>query len=191
VDTRLSPAESHEYVAVPIGVRLLPLTTFADARGDFTEIFRQQWHEAPPPVQWNMSRSGSSVLRGVHVHALHWDYLCVVTGDMTVGLHDLRPEATGACRSATLRLSGDALRLLVIPPGVAHGFYSETESMYVLGASAYYNPSDHRRCRWDSPELELDWPCSTPRLSPADRDAPSYVELKAAFLAAVTTRSRA
>lgn len=165
---------------LPAGVVRCALTTYPDDRGDFTEIFRQHWHDSPPPVQWNLSRNRPNVLRGMHVHARHWDYLCVTDGEMTVGLHDLRATGAGA-RSAIVQLSADRLEMLVIPAGVAHGFYSTRGSTYVIGASSYYDPSDHRRCRWDCPELGLAWPCDRPELSPADRDAPDYAALATAF----------
>jgi dTDP-4-dehydrorhamnose 3,5-epimerase len=169
---------------LPAGARLMSLTTHVDERGDFTEFFRNEWHESPQPVQWNVSRSGRNVLRGVHVHALHWDYFCVVAGEMTVGLHDLRPESSHLRRSVMLQLSGGRIQMLTIPPGVAHGFYSPREAMHVIGASTYYDPPDHRRCRWDSPELGLNWPCIAPKLSAADRDALDYGEFRVAFVTA-------
>ncbi|HSE74481.1 MAG TPA: hypothetical protein VLB05_08210, partial [Dongiaceae bacterium] len=64
-------------------------------------------------------------------------------------------------------------------------FYSVDHSTYVIGASSYYDPTDHRRCRWDCPELGLDWPCDGPDLSPADHKAPSYGELADGFRAAM------
>ena len=150
-------ANSDQPVALPPGVARRTLKTFPDDRGDFTEIFRNEWQASPSPVQWNISRNQPNVLRGVHVHAHHWDYLCVVEGEMAIGLHDLRPGASDTAKSAMVHLSGDRLEVLVIPPGVAHGFYSPNHSTYVIGASGYYDPTDHRRCRWDCPELKLDW----------------------------------
>lgn len=176
--------ENDSSTALPDGVWLVPLQTHVDHRGDFTEVFRNEWHQSPVPLQWNLSRNESNVLRGVQVHALHWDYLCVVAGEMIIGLHDMRPEDPGARRSAMLRLESARLETLVIPPGVAHGFYSPRKSMHLIGTSAYYNPEDHRHCRWDCPELGLDWPCVAPTLSATDRAAPSYVVVRTAFLAA-------
>lgn len=107
----------------PIDIRLIPLTTHSDQRGDLTEIFRSEWHDSPAPVQWSVSRSRANVLRGVHAHGRNWDYVCVAEGDLIVGLHDLRTMRP-TVPSAMLRLSGARLQMLVIPPGVAHGFYS-------------------------------------------------------------------
>jgi dTDP-4-dehydrorhamnose 3,5-epimerase len=183
--------EDDRSAVLPDGVTLMPLQTHVDERGDFTEFFRNEWFDSPAPVQWNVSRTRPNALRGVHVHALHWDYFCVVAGEMFVGLHDLRPDVPKERRSVMLRLDGSRLQMLRIPAGVCHGFYSPRGSMHVIGASTYWDPLDHRRCRWDSRELDLDWPCTAPELSPADRDASPYAELKAAFLAATAAgRSR-
>ena len=178
-----SAMKTDQSTILPTGATLTPLATHSDERGDLTEIFRDEWHKSPAPVQWIVSRSEANVLRGVHVHRVHWDYFCVVAGDIFVGLHDLRPAEPAARRSAVVRLNGERLQMLTIPPGVAHGFYSSGDAMYVIGTSAYYDPSDHRACRWDSPELALHWPCTAPRLSASDREAGGYAELRAAFLA--------
>src|SRR5215510_8118096 len=109
-------------VRLPIGVRLMHLTTHADHRGELTEIIRSEWHESPPPVQWTVTRTGPNAMLGVHVHAQSWNYACVVGGELIVGLHDMRSKRP-AIPSSLLRLSGACLAGLVIPPGVAHGFY--------------------------------------------------------------------
>ncbi len=182
-------AELRKHATLPIGVDLKSLQTHADARGNFTEIFREEWRDTPAPVQWNLSANRPNVLRGVHVHARHWDYLCVVAGELTIGLHDMRPGGPTRGQGAMLRLTSDRLTMVAIPPGVAHGFYSPGHSTYVIGASRYYDPADHRRCRWDCPELKFDWPCTAPDLSTADRAAPGYGELTETFLQSLSAVS--
>jgi dTDP-4-dehydrorhamnose 3,5-epimerase len=174
------PGVMEQPISLPIGVRLMPLTTHSDSRGDLTEIIRNEWHGTPLPVQWIVIRTGPNTMRGVHLHASKWDYACVVAGEMIVGLHDLRSKQP-AGSAALLHLSGARLQALVIPPGVAHGFYAPGDSTLVLGASTYSDGSDDRACRWDSPELGLDWPCTAPELSARDRDAGSYAALKTAL----------
>lgn len=166
---------------VPAGVRVISLTTHPDNRGDLTEVFRREWIDSPAPIQWAVARSEANVLRGVHVHARHWDYYCVVSGELVVGLHDLRPGA--AMATAMLFLSGQGLQLLAVPSGVAHGLYSSVPSTLLVGTSTYYDSADHRGCRWDAPELGLEWPCTDPILSAKDRDAGSYAELEAGLRA--------
>ena len=75
---------------LPNGVELHQLEPHADSRGVFTELFRDSWGLPVEPVQWNAVRSEANVLRGVHAHWQHADYLTVVVGRAAIGLHDLR-----------------------------------------------------------------------------------------------------
>jgi dTDP-4-dehydrorhamnose 3,5-epimerase len=179
--------EDDRLAALPDGVRVMPLTMHPDNRGDLTEIYRNEWHDTPLPVQWMVSRTKANVLRGVHAHARHWDYYCVAEGEIIVGVHDLRPAAVATRQSAMRRLTSRRLEMLVIPAGVAHGLYSPGDSLLIVGTSTYYNPADDGGCRWDAPELNLDWPCSTPELSARDREAGSYAELRTWLLTAAPT----
>lgn len=169
-------------IDLPAGVKLTSLKTHSDSRGDLTEIFRNEWQDSPEPVQWLVSRTEANALRGVHAHVRHWDYYCVVAGELIIGLHDLRPTASTP-RSLMLRLSAEQLQLAAVPTGVAHGLYSPGRSIFMVGTSEYYDPADDLGCRWDSPELAMDWPCAAPVLSIRDRDAGGYAEFRAAFLA--------
>ena len=177
----LKRLETANDVPLPEGVELRPLTPYADARGDLTELFRNQWYHTPLPQQWNLLRSAANTLRGMHVHLKHWDYTCAIAGTVTVGLHDLR---TTERRSALLQLNADRPQILTIPPGVAHGLYSHQPTTCLVASSCPYDPTDHRRCRWDCPELALDWPCTAPELSGQDARAGGYEALKAELRAA-------
>ena len=44
------------------------------------------------PCQWAATLSQANVLRGVHVHHRHHDYLVLLRGD-SVGLYDARPKS--------------------------------------------------------------------------------------------------
>jgi dTDP-4-dehydrorhamnose 3,5-epimerase len=185
----LNPIAAADAAGLPVGVRVMPLKSHPDQRGQLTEIFRNEWHRSPPPMRWVAYRSAANVLRGVHVHVRHWSYLCVVQGETLIGIHDLRPEERTARRSLTICLSESRLQMLVIPPGVAHGLYSPIGSTALLASSGHDDPSDHLRCRWDSADLGLEWPCTAPELSALDRDAAGYTELRGALVRA-TARQR-
>ena len=98
--------------SLPHDVRLSPLVPHRDERGSFVELFREEWETDVHPVQWNAVDSEQGVLRGVHVHPRHDDYLTVVRGSATVGLRDLRddsPTAGAAAFEAALFDTGAAL----------------------------------------------------------------------------------
>jgi dTDP-4-dehydrorhamnose 3,5-epimerase len=164
---------------LPDGVELFDLTAHRDERGVFTELFREEWGSAVHPVQWNVVHSRAGVLRGVHVHPRHADYLMLAAGRMTLGLCDLRPESPTHLRAAAVELSADAPRALSIPPGVAHGFHFGADSIHIYAVSHYWDPADELGCRWDDPGLGIPWTHETAQISRRDADLPGLPELVA------------
>ena len=76
---------------LPQGVSLRSLQTHHDERGSLTELFRASWDIGIDAVQWNYCESEANVLRGVHMHVKHADYLILLRGRASIGLRDLRP----------------------------------------------------------------------------------------------------
>ena len=113
----------HDSRVLPNGVGVSRLEPHRDSRGTFTELFRSSWGLDVEPVQWNVVHSEAHVLRGVHAHHRHSDYLTVVSGRATIGLHDLRADSPTRGLGTIVELDADAPTGLTIPPGVAHGFY--------------------------------------------------------------------
>ena len=136
---------------LPAGVTLVALTPHADERGVFTELYRSSWEPGVEPVQWNAVRSEANVLRGVHVHRRHTDYLTVVSGLATIGLHDLRPGSPTEGVATTLRLEPSEPAALVLPVGVAHGFYFHEPSIHVYAVSHEFDPADRASSPRPSP----------------------------------------
>lgn len=170
---------------LPAGVGVHGLTTHGDERGAFTEIFRDEWGTGVAPVQWNAVRSEAGVLRGVHCHPRHADALVVVGGHMRLGLCDLRAESPTAGLALTLELDADEMRLVVIPPGVAHGFHFPAPSLHIYAVDRTWDPRDELGCRWDDPGLGLEWGDAQVRhLSPRDAALGTLGELRRELAAA-------
>lgn len=168
------------------GVRVVDLTAHPDERGQFVEVFRDEWPLEVRPVQWNAVRSRAGVLRGVHVHVTHHDYLTVLAGTLVLGLHDLRPDSPTTGRSALLTIDADAPRAVAIPPGVCHGFWFPVPSVHLYGVDSYWNVADELGCRYDDPALGLDWGLDgAPLLSERDQGAPDLATMRAAYLSGV------
>jgi dTDP-4-dehydrorhamnose 3,5-epimerase len=168
-----------------LGLRWVDLAPHPDERGSFVEFFREEWRAGPEPRQWNAVRSGAGVVRGVHVHAHHHDYLTVVSGTLVLGLHDLRPDSPTHGLAGFLTLSEATPAAVAIPPGVCHGFWFPEPSVHVYGVSEYWNAHDELACRFDDPALGLDWPVRQPLLSERDREAGSLAAMRADYLAAL------
>jgi dTDP-4-dehydrorhamnose 3,5-epimerase len=176
---------------LPAGVQLRNLTVHADERGALAEVYREQWGVGERPVQWNTVRSRANVLRGVHVHPAHADYLLVADGRMLLGLHDIRADSPTRGLGMLLELDGARLQTVYVPPGVAHGFYFSVPTLYFYALSHPWDLADELGCRWDDPGLGLVWPTREPVLSARDRTAGSYAEMVAAWHAATRTTAPA
>jgi dTDP-4-dehydrorhamnose 3,5-epimerase len=162
---------------LPHAVTLMPLQRHRDERGWLAEIFRDDWGQAKP-CQWNATVSEAGVLRGMHVHRSHNDYLVIVQGLMTVGLYDIRPDSPTRDLSASLEIGSDDLVALRVPTGVIHGFYCHEPTIYIYAMNAHFHPDDELGCFWADPELRISWPCRDPVVSERDRRAGSLAELR-------------
>ena len=158
------------------GIEVRQLVTHADDRGSLTEIFRECWVPRPKFVQWNAVHTRAGGLRGVHVHTRHADYLVLLSGRLSLGLADLRPDQGG--RSALIELQASNPIAVVIPPGVAHGFLFPVDSVFVYAVSEYFDPADELGCRWDDPALGIPWPGTPTSVSPRDEKLPSLETLR-------------
>ena len=124
---------------LPAGTVFRQLQAHADRRGVFTELYRREWGTGADPIQWNAVWSEAGVLRGVHVHIRHHDYLTVPVGRASVGLKDLRRGSPTEGLAALVELGRERPGALVIPRGVAHGFYFHEPSLHVYAVSEYWD----------------------------------------------------
>jgi dTDP-4-dehydrorhamnose 3,5-epimerase len=157
------------------GVRLHSLTPHRDRRGSFTEMFRNEWPSGVRPVQWNVLRSEPGALRGMHVHHRHEDFQVLVSGRATIALSDLRRGQPR--RGVTFEVTADDLVGVVVPRGVAHGFYFHEPSIFVVGVTCTYDPDDDIEIHHADPELGLTWPDGPLIVSERDSAAPSLGEV--------------
>ena len=164
-------------MTLPSGLLIRELEPHRDDRGSFTELHRLEWDTRIAPVQWNAVRSEARVLRGIHVHVRHDDYLTAFAGRAIVGLRDLRPDSPTTGLATTVELDGERPQAITIPHGVAHGFYFPVASVHIYAVSEYWDVEDELGCRWDDPALEIPWDVENPRISSRDAALPPLREL--------------
>jgi len=161
----------------PNGVILRSLQPHRDDRGSLTELFRTTWEIGTNAVQWNYVESEAGVLRGVHVHVKHFDYLILLSGHATIALRDLRHDSATEGMVIKVEMHGNDPHALTIPPGVAHGFYFHERSLHIYGVSEFWDTEDELGCHWADPALEICWPNPAPVISARDAALPSLREL--------------
>jgi len=159
----------------------LILDVHADARGDVRETYRESWAGAPVrQIVRSYSRAGT--LRAMHAHKRQTDIWTFVGGRALVQLYD---HLTGYHRVLVLEQD----MTLVIPPGIAHGFYALEECLLVYGLTEEYDGSDEYQFNAFDPAFPgaAVWPRWSPHArdgyirSERDRSAPSLAEYAAAW----------
>lgn len=157
------------------GVSFLAPEINPDIRGSLDVVFSERWPSVFPIAQWNIVRSSAGVLRGIHAHSKYSEVYAVLTGRMLLALKDARLDSPtfGLSTLAWLepRFRND---VVLVPAGVAHGVYFETEGILGYGLSECWTGSGEFNCAWNDPALEIDWPPIDPVLSTRDAAGGSY-----------------
>ena len=166
-------------------VLILEPKVFGDSRGFFFESFNQQdFNQVTGTehtfVQDNHSRSVQGVLRGMHfqVQRPQGKLVRVVHGAVFDVAVDIRPGSPTLGQWVGVELSAQNQRQLWVPPSLAHGFLTLTESAEFLYKTTDYYAPEHERCIvWNDPQLAIQWPViGQPALSAKDQAGMAWAE---------------
>ena len=161
----------------PQGVQFLPLKSYADPRGELTVLFNQQWKLPFQMAQLNVVKAKKNSFRGLHVHTDNHDYLYVLNGTLILGLKDVRHKSSTFLHASLHELTTANPQICLITPGVAHGFYFPEDTLYCYGLSTPWDPDEKLGMHWNSPNLGIDFPMTSPLLSERDAKAGSLCDL--------------
>lgn len=166
-----------------VGCFVIELPVFGDRRGCFVEVHHSEKLEAAGLqarfVQDNFSRSVAGTLRGLHyqIQQSQGKLVWVVRGAILDVVVDLRKSSATFGKSFEVDLSEEDFRQIFVPPGLAHGFYVNSETADIFyKCTDYYAPQHERTLLWNDPELNIAWPSETPLLSDKDRSGVPFAE---------------
>ena len=168
------------------GVLVIEPEVFSDARGYFLETYNaKMFAEAGISelfVQDNHSQSKRGVLRGLHYQNAkpQGKLIRVLQGEIFDVVVDLRPESSTYGKWSGFNLSAREQKIVWIPKGFAHGFYTLSEiAAVVYKVTEFYAPQDERVILWNDPDLAICWPLQgEPILSEKDRAGQSFREIR-------------
>lgn len=174
-----------EPTKIPDVVKVTP-QVFGDSRGFFEELYQEDlFREAGIDVRFvqdNHSYSRRGVVRG-----LHWQRPPFCQGKLvsvTVGrvwdvAVDIRKGSPTFGQWVAEELSGENHAMLWIPAGFAHGFaVLSDEAHFTYKCTARYDHASEANCRWNDPDLAIDWPISEGiETSPRDCTAPFFRDI--------------
>jgi dTDP-4-dehydrorhamnose 3,5-epimerase len=128
------------------GVKVVELTTHEDDRGYLTEIARHAGDSEPHAVVHQFGQvylvgdPVRGIIRAFHKHLELWDWFFISHGSAKFVLQDDRPDSRTRGTLMTIMASARKPRLIVVPPGVYHGWMSlEDDTQMVSTASHTYN----------------------------------------------------
>lgn len=126
-------------------VKVIALTAYEDDRGYLIEIARHAQNPEPHAVVHQFGQVylvGDPVrgtIRAFHKHNELWDWFFISHGSAKFVLKDDRPDSSTYGEAATIIASARSPRLIVVPPGVYHGWMSlEDDTQMVSTASHIY-----------------------------------------------------
>ncbi len=126
--------------------RLISLTARMDDRGYLVEIIRLAGDGEPHSVAHQIQQvylvgdMTGGTIRAFHKHAELWDWFFISHGSAKFVLKDDRPDSSTYGELMTIVTSERNPSLIVVPPGVYHGWMSlQDDTQMVSIASHTYN----------------------------------------------------
>ncbi|MDB5525913.1 MAG: dTDP-4-dehydrorhamnose 3,5-epimerase [Rhizobium sp.] len=165
---------------------------FGDARGYFSEVFKEQWFRENIAdvgfVQDNQSLSATSgTVRGLHFQLepfAQGKLVRAITGSIFDVAVDIRTGSPTYGKWVGAELSAENGEQLWIPAGFAHGFATMAPDTIIhYKVTAPYSAKDDRGLLWNDVDIGIVWPVAAGSavLSDKDKMQPRLADLPRCF----------
>lgn len=160
---------------------LVSYDVFKDERGsifssfdtDLIEIFSKKKDLDLNFTHNKFTRSEYNVLRGIHGDNKTYKLVQCLEGDIFQVVVDLNPKSKNYKKHFSINLSGKDNLALLIPPNFGNAFYTKSNNSlynYTLSYRGDYADAENQfTVKWNSPDLNIDWPCDNPILQQRDK----------------------
>ncbi|MDQ6598586.1 dTDP-4-dehydrorhamnose 3,5-epimerase [Bacillus salipaludis] len=160
---------------------------YPDERGVFVKTFHNEifkkFNLQTEYKEEYFSLSHKGVLRGLHFQLPPYDHDKLVYctyGSVIDAVVDLRKGSATYGKFELFYLNSQNGKSILIPKGMAHGFYVLSEkAIMVYNVSEVYSPAHDSGIRWDS--VGIPWPDQHPILSDRDRQLASFSDFITPF----------
>lgn len=169
-------------------VYLLDAGVFSDNRGLFVKTFVHAEFSGYGLVtefaEEYFTLSLRGVLRGLHFQTPPFDHYKIVSclhGQVLDAVVDLRVGSPTYGAHEVFELSGTCGHLLYLPPGIAHGFYAQTDNaVMAYKVTTPYSASHDSGILWNS--AGIPWPDRDPVISARDAGFLSLEHFESPFI---------
>lgn len=175
--TRADGSQNLKMKSSIVGVRFFDAKVNSDERGVFTNVLNQQIiKENTSEDFFQISYSHNvlaGTLRGFHFQrepSSEFKFIHCLSGELFDVLVDVRSSSQTFGLTNVFRLSGGSEKILLVPPGVAHGYQTienHTTLLYVI--TGRYKESLQERFNPLSPEFREIWPLPVSSISWLDK----------------------
>ena len=140
------------------GLIIKKIDKYFDDRGWLAEVFRSDQLDFKPEMSY-LSLTKPGVIRGPHEHREQSDcFIFLGPGSFRLYLWDRRQDSKTYSKSLELEVGEDNPRLIIVPPGVVHGYkcISEVPALSINFPNRLYkgkNKSEEiDEIRWEKDE---------------------------------------
>ena len=164
---------------------VVSLSAFSDDRGWFARTYcENEFIENGLEVKWvQMNHSYTAkkgTIRGMHFQLPPYREIKMVRcvrGKVFDVIIDIRGDSATFLQWYGVELTPDAMNMIYIPEGFAHGFQTLTDdSELIYHHSAFYTPGAEGGIRFDDPAVSIEWPVSVTSVSDRDLSHPMLTE---------------
>jgi len=140
-------------------VKVVDLVAHVDDRGYLIEIIRASDDYFTKFGQvYLVGNFARGVIRAFHKHSILWDFFFISHGTAKFILRDDRPDSPTYKEIDTFVVSSKNPSLLVVPPGVYHGWMSlEDDTQMISTASEVYNRENPDEVRVPADSFGVEW----------------------------------
>ena len=162
------------------GVKFWTANQNQDPRGTFTKFFQAQNDiglNSFDLAEIFITKSVKGVIRGIHLQrgaSSNFKILIVLKGQIFDVLVDLRENSKNRFEIEERFITANSNSILMIPPGVAHGFQSLAECELLYLTSSNWNFSEDTGINPLS--ININWPIEITEISERDLNLPKLTE---------------
>lgn len=143
------------------GVLVKKLKVFNDDRGCLMEVLKEGDPLFKEIKQTTYTEAYPGVIKAFHWHKKQYDLWFFTSGSAQVVLHDLRKDSSTLGETNVFFMGDKNNLLLLIPPGVAHGYRVlglKTAGLLYHTTEAYRpEDPDEERIPYDDPSINFSW----------------------------------
>lgn len=155
-----------------------------DNRGMFVKTFHKEFYRSLglnfEIGEEYFSISTRNTLRGMHFQIPpyeHYKLVYCIQGAVQDAFLDIRKNSSTYKRSFSLTLDEKQRNILVLPPGIAHGFLTlSSQATMIYKTSSIYSPEHDKGIYWQ--DCGINWQNNNPILSERDKRHPKLSEFE-------------